>query len=325
MFKNILSLFNKNSNHNNSNHNNISTEPRDIFSVDEIVNDEVASRKLEEMENAMDTLCEDIFSRHLTFNEEECLIKICEYITNYNRLLYATISHYVFDHPNEESIEFNIRKMLEFVYSDRFSNFKSDKEAAYDKVIIDKSKTVVVKIKDHVDLAMRQMVNLKEDDETFARRFKENSSEITKDMSNQLITLVAIFTAMAFVVFGGISSLDNITKLFLTGESLINIIILCVVWSWSMINLVFVFLFCVSKITKFSFESDRRPKANLIQRYPIIFWSNLLMGFALSILLWFSFLINHGYQIFLIKFLNSHPIAYPVIGFVVICVLFLVP
>ena len=35
-------------------------------------------------------------------------------------------------------------------------------------------------------------------------------AKISKEMNVQLISLVAIFTALSFLVFGGISSLDNI-------------------------------------------------------------------------------------------------------------------
>lgn len=35
-------------------------------------------------------------------------------------------------------------------------------------------------------------------------------SEITKEMTQQLVGLIGIFTALSFIVFGGISSLDSI-------------------------------------------------------------------------------------------------------------------
>mgnify|MGYP007007140284 CR=1 FL=1 len=39
---------------------------------------------------------------------------------------------------------------------------------------------------------------------------KDVEIRLTKEMNMQLISLIAIFTALSFIVFGGISSLDNI-------------------------------------------------------------------------------------------------------------------
>lgn len=51
---------------------------------------------------------------------------------------------------------------------------------------------------------------------------------LSKEMNGQLISLVSIFTALSFLIFGGISSLDNIfvgakdipvTKLMIVGSA----------------------------------------------------------------------------------------------------------
>ena len=77
---------------------------------------------------------------------------------------------------------------------------------------------------------------------------KDVEIRLTKEMNTQLISLIAIFTALSFIVFGGISSLDNIfdgvkdipvTKLMIVGS----------IWCFCIMNLVFVFMFFVGKLT----------------------------------------------------------------------------
>ena len=68
--------------------------------------------------------------------------------------------------------------------------------------------------------------------------FKEN---LTKEMNEQLITLVSIFTALAFLLFGGISSLDNIFS-GIDKTSILKLLMIGCIWGICLVNLIFVFL-----------------------------------------------------------------------------------
>ena len=46
--------------------------------------------------------------------------------------------------------------------------------------------------------------------ESFDSSIEPFKAELEKEMSAQLLTMVSIFTALAFLVFGGINSLGNI-------------------------------------------------------------------------------------------------------------------
>ena len=90
-----------------------------------------------------------------------------------------------------------------------------------------------------------------------------------------------------FLLFGGISSLDNILS-GVNKVSLLKLIVICCVWGLGLVNLIFVFLFCVSKMTKIAFASSDAPDATIFQKYPIFWWTNYIivsiMIFALALL-----------------------------------------
>lgn len=60
----------------------------------------------------------------------------------------------------------------------------------------------------------QQYIMLKQTDEEYDEKFKARISsfkeDMSKDMNAQMITMVGIFTALAFLIFGSISSLDGI-------------------------------------------------------------------------------------------------------------------
>lgn len=60
----------------------------------------------------------------------------------------------------------------------------------------------------------QQYIMLKQTDEEYDEKFKARISsfkeDMSKDMNARMITMVGIFTALAFLIFGSISSLDGI-------------------------------------------------------------------------------------------------------------------
>lgn len=111
---------------------------------------------------------------------------------------------------------------------------------------------------------------------------KTSITELSRNMSEQLLTLIGIFTALAFLLFGGISSLENIFSDIQT-VSLLKLVILGCIWGLCLVNLIFVFLFCVSKMTKLSFSSTENRNASIFQKYPIFWWTNYIIISILSV------------------------------------------
>lgn len=115
----------------------------------------------------------------------------------------------------------------------------------------DEERKLLHKLFDHCNLAVvqrnvynqtkKEIQNITE--ESFSEKFKSYEKEITA----QLISLISIFTALSFVVFGGISILDSllentkqlpVVKLFIVGN----------VWFLCMYNIFALFLKFICKM-----------------------------------------------------------------------------
>lgn len=208
--------------------------------------------------------------------------------------------------------------------SDRYTE-RINIAANDEKQKLERSRKVILKMYDHVNLAKRQYNELKESDDDFEMKFRKSFQshqvELTREMSSQLVTLVGIFTAIAFVVFGGISSLDNVFQNGIADIPLLRVMIIGIVWSLCMINLVFIFLFCVGKITKLSFKFPNAVQNSLTKKYPIIFWSNYLLVGMLLILCWVYYLSNHQFFEWMNKLADRNAITVTITGFATIAVL----
>lgn len=108
--------------------------------------------------------------------------------------------------------------------------------------------------------------------------------KMSKDLNSQLLSMVAIFTALAFLIFGGISSLDNLFSDM--SISISRLMILGSIWGLGIMNIVFVFLFCVGKMTQVNFKSNQSEDATIFQRYPVVWWCNYFMAFILALSCW---------------------------------------
>ena len=292
-----------------------------VDKTDESFSDEKKVKsKIEEMSKCMGRICEKLSQSSNQFDEKESFCLIKKYIAKYDRLLYADISNYIFQLRSDEAVstfQTNLEKVLEYALSDNINET--------DNLNPQENRKVILKMYDHVNLARRQYNELRQSDEEYEEKFRKNiepfKQEVTKEMSNQLITLVGIFTAMAFVVFGGMSSLDNFFGNGANNVSIIRLMILGVLWSLCMTDLIYIFLFCVGKITKLSIKSSDKHDDNLVKKYPIIFWSNFLFLSILALLYWVNFLYQRNLLVWFFEIANKKPAIVSIFGFVIIIVL----
>ena len=118
------------------------------------------------------------------------------------------------------------------------------------------------------------------------------SADVTKEMTTQLVSLIAIFTALSFIVFGGISSLDSIFQSLQATMSEKNTIIPTLIvadaWALCLMNLLFGFMYFVLRITGLPKPVNENAK-NLVQRYPVVFLCDYVLIVALVIFcgIWF--------------------------------------
>nr|WP_294648149.1 hypothetical protein [uncultured Anaerostipes sp.] len=264
--------------------------------------------KIDEMTEKMQELCELLSANSDQFNEIEAFDFIVQYIKDYDRILYSQISSVIYalfdEHETNEAMKAlgtmtsNIEKIIAYTdtknYRDKIE--EEEKKGKEKKKAYEDASKALIKIWDHVNLAHTQYSGLKQTDKEYKRKFNTSiapfKEELVRDMNAQLLTMVSIFTALAFLVFGGISSLGNI---FSNHEiPLLKVIIVGCVWGLCILNLVFVFLFCVGKMTGLNFKSNLRSSANIIQKYPVVWWSNFIILTILIGSLWTHFIRIHN-------------------------------
>ncbi len=264
-------------------------------------------------------ICVSLFRSNADFDAKKVLSQIENYIKKHERVLYSTISDYIFHEINKDNKfgTFNQNMMMIFEQLEQ-----QDREEYGEDNYVRMEKSLL-KIYDHVNLAYRQFADLKETEDEFNRKVKKSvepfEAKLTREMSAQLLTIVSIFTALAFLLFGGITSLDNLFSQPRMPFS--KILIIGLVWGLCMLNLIFVFLVCISKMTKIPFESEAGHKANIFQRYSIIWWTNLIILSVLMIFIWVYYSTRNGIMVWLDDFCAKYPVKVSVIGTVTMIIL----
>ncbi len=280
-----------------------------VLIVDENSSDKKST--LDEMGAEIYELC-DIFSQQSnTFDKKKALYSVVNYTKKYDRLLYANISNYIFDIYQTSTqrmgiFETNLESLANFVLSGEFTSLLGSVDSVEKQWLL-RSEKIVIKIYDHVNLAKRQFNVLKTSDKEYENNFKKYilpfKQEVTKEMSSQLITLVGIFTAMAFLVFGGISSLNNIFGKIET-IPILKLMIMCCLWGLGILNLVYIFMFCVGKMTVFRFNSNNK----------IVIWSNFLLISVFVFSLLFYYIDKNNMTIWFDKWCFKHSHLAVVLG-----------
>ena len=284
----------------------------------------------QEMNERVDEFAKAFLTDWDKFDKQEVFNDILDYIRTYRRILYAPISNMIYacynDHEAEEAaglidtMNINIIAVVNYsqgeVVARRIKTAGSEKE----KKDLEDTQKVILKIWDHSNLAQQQYSALKQSDEDYRRVFNNSiapyKEEMAKEMNAQLLTMVSIFTALAFLIFGGISSLDNIFAI--TGIPILKLLITGSLWGLCILNLVFVFLFCVGKMTKLSFKSTENENASIFQKYPIVWWSNLIIISILVMSSWLYFLTKENAHSWFGNICQRAPFSVSVTGTAVI-------
>lgn len=241
---------------------------------------------ISKMSKAMDNLCNMLAEDSEDFDAKKFLNQFGEYITNSsNRLLYTNVTNAIFDNYTMiGTFQTNLEKVITYSYEKELDDNEKIQKA-------------LMKLWDHINLAIRQYELFNQSDEHYEiiaeEKMKNVEIRLTKEMNMQLISLVGIFTALSFLIFGGISSLDNIflgaqnipvTKLIITGT----------IWSFCIMNLIYVFMFFIEKLTDLNIKSTKDINANLVQKYPLIWWCNLVLIAILILSCWIYYVKGSG-------------------------------
>ena len=253
------------------------------------------------------------------FNCEDWIFELKKYISDsQNRLLYNDISNYIFSKNSREygSMMTNLDTVIDYA----MTYLRPDKE----NELLYKT---ILKFYDHLNLAQKQVEMFDSDRKSLQQdielEVKTEISNATKDITSQLVGLVALFTAMSFLVFGGIASLDSIFKsveLFVNLQSsVLPVLLVAVAWAFCMMNLLFSFMYFVLRLVKPE-QFAIRPEKNMVQRYPVVFLTNyiLLVLFVVLLGMWFAKCNGIGLPVF--NFVVGHSFGSFWAGLIVIIV-----
>lgn len=289
---------------------------------------------IQEMTEKVNEVCQLLLTDSDKFEEKDACDKIIDYIHNHDRILYAPISNTIYacynEHEAKEAEKMigtmiaNMQAVVDYTRSEEY--IERRKTAGKKQKAFDDTRKAVLKIWDHINLAQMQYSSLKQTDEEYKKKFNASiepiKDNITKDLNAQLLTMVGIFTALAFLIFGGISSLDNI---FANQEiPILKLMIVGSVWGLCILNLIFVFLFCVGKMTKLKFTSTDNPDATIFQKYPIVWWSNLVIVSIMILSMWGYYITKRNIHTWFDQICFKNPMCATMIGTGVILLVLLV-
>lgn len=116
---------------------------------------------------------------------------------------------------------------------------------------------------------------------------------------------------MAFLVFGSISALDNIFN-NLQNVSLYKIVIISCIWGLCVLNLISIFIYYVSKMTKLELG---------VICYRVTAWSNLVLICILLISIWGYYIKRIGIGAWFEAIAKNNAVVVSLGGFTVIILL----
>lgn len=203
-------------------------------------------------QSATHEICEKMDVSVTSFDAKAWLGAVDEYITVHKRIAYTAISTYIYNKFANTKKGENTAEEFGIIFSnlDAASNYCKEHTDEFRNSDLSK---IIFKIYDHSNLAYRQLTSLANDDEKLNQIAREEMKpiieKINQEMPSQLIGLVSIFTALSFVIFGGISSLDSIlTSVSSNSNSILPSIIVSLCWAFCIFNLLVLFMKYVLKI-----------------------------------------------------------------------------
>lgn len=270
---------------------------------------------IQERHNAILDICSHLSGETALFNASDTYQKVEQYIRTHKRWYYSDISNFLFASDDEKVGSFmsNLESLQTYAYE-----MQSSKEAKQQVIMIDK-------LWDHANLAQRQIAAFSKKDADIDIHLDEKINSkmgaLERELSKELISLISLFTALSFVIFGGISSLDNIFE-GARSFPIMQVLVIGCVWGLCILNLVFVFVFFVSKLTRLPIASTDRVNANLVQKYPFWIYSNFFILFLLAVFGWLYMVDYANSGTWLIYCMQSNPMFSLIGGLLAIFVVF---
>lgn len=239
-----------------------------------------SDENIQDMKDAIVDLINNLTELNLSQDSlNNWISKLEKYIDLYDRILYSEITIHISKKLSDNEYNSYVNSLVQNM--DRVLEFSKNQSNG----ISEQNRKIILKLWDHISLVNNQyrvfytsekeihkaidpeVEKIKKDlaeSRNELERAKYDLEQIKKDIYAQLIGIVGIFVAIAFVMFGGMSLMNNLfdysnlkdVPLFpmLSGASLIGIVILCSLYY---------FILLVSKVSGSSISNsyDNMPKS----------------------------------------------------------------
>lgn len=265
-----------------------------------------------------------------------------------NRLKYSSFSNFLYrakDTERDHAI-MNIETMYKYLLKDDelCEEIKNDER--------DTLKKIVYKLWDHILLATNQYIQLKNKDEELDSNFQKNFTkekdkisikieQSSHSLTNQLISIVGIFTAMAFLVLGGLDSLSSIFENISNNISTLKVSFICLLWGLFIFNTIYLFVYLVGRLIEkdnkkedrynsrisnllgMNIKSEKLNSKDILQKHLILFFGNAILLVVLTLIGWLYFIKNDfcGWYSYLHSVFGGFtPFIYPLILVICLCI-----
>jgi len=170
----------------------------------------------------------------------------------YTRFLYSEISSYIINEENDIKVGTLVTNLNTITGKiKKEDSTKNEKQSRYTSLPKEKYE-MLYKLYDHCNLACTQRGAYKNTKRTIENEVNslvdKKMSEYEKSITTQLISLVSIFTALSFVIFGGINILDNLMQ-NIRIIPLLKTLFVSDLWLICMSNLFILFIKLICKLT----------------------------------------------------------------------------
>lgn len=255
--------------------------------------------KIEELRKAMLDVVSYLSTPSDEFIESRFRTNLNAYLSKYNRLIYSELTTYITDMYNDEmkitTFQSNLEKALQgALKNDEYmlSNVTKSILKMYDhtNLAVKQNETFLTPEEKIKEVAKKQTQEIENNIIKIGQEFDKNLNEkVNKAQNNiysQLISIVAIFVSISFVMFGGMTLMNNLfdykemktIPLFemLACGSLIGII---------MVNVVFAFMQFVLRITDKIKTKDEFPYSYITKSVTICLFIVMIAAVAISFVL----------------------------------------
>ncbi|MBQ7133808.1 MAG: hypothetical protein IJO20_04865 [Ruminococcus sp.] len=225
------------------------------------------------------------------FDKEEYIGRLEGFLKKYKRIQYSSLSSLVYNSGEETrvTINMNLESLVNFTQTADLKKINL-KDKTDDSIAL--YKNIIIKLWDHFQLAYTQMQEINRDD--FYEKFFPERDEIYdsikeegRKLNKELISMVAIFTAMSFLIFGGLSSLSDILDSAIKELPIINISVVCLAWSLCVYNVMYLFMYLVGKLIDKRITS--RDSKKFYKRHAVFISGNLILSILLLFFGWLYF------------------------------------